>query len=67
VVAAGRDLRARRALKVEGQRGIVEAGLGREHETGQRPEALADTVELSLRVVKLQPKALMHVLVEVLE
>ncbi len=67
VVPAGRDLRARRVLKVEGQRGVVEAGAVVEHEAGQRPEALAEAIELGLRIVELQPQALMHVLVEVLE
>ena len=67
VVAARLDVVPRRAVEVEGQRVVVEARAVVEHEAGQRPEALADAVELGLGVVELQPQALVHVLVEVLE
>ena len=54
-------------VEVEGQRVVVEARAVRQHEARQRPEALADAIELGFGVVELQPQPLMDVLVEVLE
>jgi hypothetical protein len=67
VVTASRDVRTRRLVRDRRPARIVEAGATVEHEAGQGPEALAKPIELRLGVVKLQPQALVHVLVEVLE
>ena len=67
MIAARRDVVARRAVEIEGQSVVVEARAVIEHEPRQRPEALADPVELGFGIGELEPQPLVDVLVEVLE
>ena len=59
MVAASRDLFARRPVEIESKRLIVEVGAAVKDKARQRPKALADPIEASLLGVEARLKLVM--------